>query len=85
MTDVNRGAYNLGASCDAALATSLGDKFIAGSKGDRYAKVGDSVVYVCNYSSNSQHCKSSELQSDIPQIQNTCTVGVAGKLTPYIV
>jgi hypothetical protein len=81
MTDVNRAAYNLGASCDA----SSGDKFIAGSKGDRYAKAGDAVVYVCNYSSNSQHCKSSELQSDIPQIQNTCTAGVAGKLTPYIV
>jgi hypothetical protein len=29
--------------------------------------------------------KSSEIQSDIPQIQNTCTAGVAGKLTPYIV
>ena len=63
-----------------ALATACdgnGDNFIP-SKGDRYSKFGNAVVYVCNYGVKTQHCYSSELNSDLKKVKDKCG-SIAGR------
>lgn len=63
-----------------ALATACdenGDNFIP-AKGDRYSKFGNAVVYVCNYGVKTQHCYSSELNSDLEEVKGKCG-SIAGR------
>lgn len=70
--DITQAQYALADACDAN-----GDDFIP-AHGDRYSKFGNAVVYVCNYGVKTQHCYSSELNSDLAEVEAQCG-DVAGK------
>lgn len=70
--DITQAQYALADACDAS-----GDEFIP-DHGNRYSKFGAAVVSVCNYGVKSQHCYSSELNSDLSEVQDLCG-NVAGK------
>ncbi|OQN96686.1 hypothetical protein B0A48_17326 [Cryoendolithus antarcticus] len=69
--DVDMAAYSLGYTCDIAVGSGQGDAFVS-AKGFRYAFYNNVVAYVCNFSGNSQHCLSSEVESDLDSVQALC-------------
>jgi hypothetical protein len=76
--DITQAQYALADACDAS-----GDEFIP-DHGNRYSKFGAAVVYVCNYGVKSQHCYSSELNSDLSEVEALCG-DVAGRDSMFLV
>lgn len=64
--DITQAQYALADACDAD-----GDDFIP-AHSNRYSKFGNAVVYVCHYDVKTQHYYSSELNSDLAEVEAKC-------------